>query len=413
MNLWSKFLSWGKKNTVSGPIDILKELLRLDNTRSGVPVNWRTALQATTWVACVRVISEGIAQCPFKLHKRRADGSGSDVADSHSLFEITNLKPNDWQSWAELAEQIVLHLCFMGNAYIYIVRGPRDTILELLPYPPHLVRVIKAGWDRVYKIEVGGGAPLTVASKDMWHIRGLSWDGTVGLEGVKLAREAIALSVSSERHSAQMFANGARPGGILTTEANLEEDQASALKARWEETQGTTEAAYTTAILSGGLKWMPVAQTSVDGQHLEQRAFQVEETCRAARVMPIMVGHASKAMTFASSEQMFLAHVVYTLSPWFVRIEQSANINLLTVAERAAGYYFKFNANALLRGAHADRSNYFAKALGAGGSPAWMTQDEVRALDELNPMGGAAALLPIPTNVAPTATPLGDNNVTA
>jgi hypothetical protein len=58
-------------------------------------------------------------------------------------------------------------------------------------------------------------------------------------------------------------------------------------------------------------------------------------------------------------------------------------------------------ANALMRASAKDRSEYFKAALGAGGSPAWMTQDEVRAFDDLNPMGGAAAVLPVPTNVAP------------
>jgi len=55
-------------------------------------------------------------------------------------------------------------------------------------------------------------------------------------------------------------------------------------------------------------------------------------------------------------------------------------------------------AAGLLRGSHKDRSEYYAKALGSGGSPAWMTQDEIRELEELNPMGGAASLLPVTTN---------------
>ena len=46
-------------------------------------------------------------------------------------------------------------------------------------------------------------------------------------------------------------------------------------------------------------------------------------------------------------------------------------------------------------------------ALGAGGSPAWMTQDEVRALDELNPMGGIASQLPVATNVPAAPAPTG------
>ena len=61
---------------------------------------------------------------------------------------------------------------------------------------------------------------------------------------------------------------------------------------------------------------------------------------------------------------------------------------------KALSNYFKFIAAGLLRGALKDQGEYFARTLGSGGSPAWMTQDEVRALDELNPMGGEAAKLP-------------------
>jgi len=92
------------------------------------------------------------------------------------------------------------------------------------------------------------------------------------------------------------------------------------------------------------------------------------------------------------TDDTVLAQLVELLGP--TRIEQSADINLLTPAERAQGYYFKFIAAGLLRGALKDQGEYFARALGSGGSPAWMTQDEVRALDELNPMGGEAAKLP-------------------
>ena len=110
--------------------------------------------------------------------------------------------------------------------------------------------------------------------------------------------------------------------------------------------------------------------------------------------MPIMVGYSDKAATYASAEQMFLAHVVHTLSPWYKRVEESAECQLLTDKEVDQGYFAKFNAAGLMRGSHKDRSEYFAKALGSGGSPAWMTQDEVRALEELNPMGGEFSMLP-------------------
>lgn len=392
---------WSRKSATT-PQDLYKELLGRASAKSGVVVNYKTAMEASTALACAKVIAEGIAQVPFKLFKERPNG-GMDAAKNHGMYDLLANKPNEWQTSFELREMIGFHLAFMQNAYVYKVRGLRGQIVELLPFEPNLVTVKRSkDWGRTYLVTTLGGQ-IEVPSKDMWHLRGLSWDGISGIPGVRLAREAIGLALATEEHGARMFSNGAKPGGVLSTDGTLKEDQIKLLRESWDQAQGSNSNAYKTAILFGGLKFQPMAMTGVDSQHLEQRRFQVEEICRFFRVMPIMVGHADKSATYASAEQMFLAHVIHTMMPWYARIENSADVNLLSDSDRlGGGYYTKFMASALLRGSHKDRSEYFKAALGAGGSPAWMTQDEVRALEEMNPMGGVAATLPIATNVQKT-----------
>lgn len=392
---------WARKNATTTQ-DLYKELLARASVKSGIAVTYKTAMEASTALACAKVIAEGIAQVPFKLFKDRP-GGGMDTAKDHAVYDLLGSKPNEWQTSFELREQIGFHLAFMGNAYVFKVRGLRGEVVELLPFEPNLVTAKRSqDWRRVYTVRTFDGGQIDVPSQDMWHLRGLSWDGVSGIPGVRLAREAIGLALATEEHSARMFSNGAKPGGILTTEGTLKDEQIKLLRDSWEQAQGGNSNAYKTAILFGGLKFMPMAMTGVDAQHFEQRRFQVEDVCRFFRVMPIMVGHADKAATYASAEQMFLAHVIHTMMPWYSRIENSADVNLLKDEERRSGYYTKFMATALLRGSHKDRSEYFKAALGAGGSPAWMTQDEVRALEEMNPMGGDAAKLPIATNVPKT-----------
>ncbi len=123
--------------------------------------------------------------------------------------------------------------------------------------------------------------------------------------------------------------------------------------------------------------------------------------------MPIMVGHSDKTATYASAEQMFLAHVVHSLMPWYQRIEQSADVNLLSEAQRAAGYYTKLNPNALMRGAAKDRAEYYAKGLGSGGAKGWLTQNDVRSYEELDRSDEAEAdeLPQPPVSPAPLAGP--------
>lgn len=383
--------------------DLMGELLGQGTSNSGARVNWKTALEITTAFACARVIADGLAQVPFKLFID-LPGGGKAAATDHPLYTLVADKPNDWQTSFEIREQIALHLVFCGDAFIWKNRvGSR--IVELLAYEPNCMTVKRNGWTLGYEVRTETGKLISIPAEEMWHIRGPSWNGWQGLEGVKLAREALGLALATEEHSARMFSNGARVGGILTTDTTPKPEDRKEMRETWQQTYGGIANAFKTALLWGGIKYQPLAMQNDQAQLIEQRRFQIEEICRFARVLPIMIGHNDKSATFASAEQMFLAHVVHTMGPWYSRIEQSANANLLTEKERARGFYFKFLPQALMRGAHKDRAEYFAKALGAGGSPAWMTQDEVRQLDELNPLGGNAASLREPSNVGAPVKP--------
>jgi HK97 family phage portal protein len=195
-----------------------------------------------------------------------------------------------------------------------------------------------------------------------------------------------------------------RVPGVYSVESTLNAQQYKDLRQFISENYAG-DAAGLPMIVDRNAKWLPTAMTGVDAQHLETRKHQVVEVCRAMGVLPIMVFESDKAATYASAEAMFHAHVVHTLAPWWERIEQSIDCNLLTARDERDGVYAKFVGNGLLRGSMKDRADYFAKALGSGGAPGWMTQDEVRNLEELNPMGGSAALLTVATNVPEAGTP--------
>lgn len=391
---------WAKKAV--RPADLALEILETLASKAGVRVTWETALQASSAMACSRVIAEGLAQVPLKLYRALPNG-GSEPARDHPLYNVIASAPNSNTTSYEWRETYGLHLALLNRSYAYINRLSlgRESRIELLPLVPDNVRTEPASSGGLrYYVRFGAGADFKeVDAANMLHFKGPSWNALEGLDGVRLAREAIGLALATEEHGARLFKNGAMPGGILTTDSSLNKEQSDALKASWQEAQGGLANAYKTAVLWGGMKYQPRAMQNDQAQWVEVRRFQVSEVCRFFRVLPIMVGEADKTSTYASSEQMFLAHVVHTMGPWYVRIEQRLDLTLLTAEERAAGYFFRHNTAGLMRSSHEARSNYYSKALGAGGSPAWMTQDEVRALDELNPMGGSAAQLPVATNV--------------
>ena len=75
-----------------------------------------------------------------------------------------------------------------------------------------------------------------------------------------------------------------------------------------------------------------------------------------------------------------------TLTAWLVRWEQELRRCVLTPDEKESGYYFRHNVNGLLRGDFASRMAGYASALQNGHS----NIDEVRDLEDLNPLPGGA-----------------------
>lgn len=388
------------------PLEIWAEMLRRGRaSKAGPTITLDNALKVATLYACLKVLSQGVSQVPFKLFREQMvnDLKRIEPARDHPHYDLVTTQPNDWTTSFEFRETLTIHAA-LGNAYVFknVVRGK---VVELMILQPGRVEKVQSDdYSIAYKVTGKSGAVQIFPAEAIWHVRGPSWDGLLGMDVLSLAREALGLAIATEDSHSALHAKGVRPSGTYSVDGTLDKAQYAGLKAWILSEMAGADNAGAPLILDRGAKWVSGAMTGVDAQHIETRKMQMVEICRFVGVSPIMIFESDKAATYASAEQMFLAHVIHALAPWYARIEQSADINLLTKKERSEGYYFKFMAAGLMRGASKDRGDYFAKALGSGGSPAWMTQDEVRALDELNPMGGEAATLPARSGATPPPT---------
>jgi HK97 family phage portal protein len=374
--------------------DVLRALMLGNQSSSGKNVNLTSAIQVSTVFAVCRVVGEGVAQVPLKLMKY--DGKTRLPYTEHPLYNILSTKPNDWQTSFEYREMMIWHLMLTGNHFSFINRA-RGKILELIPFSPGQVSVDrKSDYTLIYKVRTDDGKVMEFPAESIWHVKGPSLNGWLGLDPVKLARDAIGLAMASEESAGRLQKNGVRPSGVYSVEGTLKDDAYKALSNWIHENITGSENAGKPLILDRAAKWTNTQMSGVDAQSLETRKFQIEEICRFARVMPIMVGYSDKASTYASSEQMFLAHVVHTLAPWYQRIEQSIDANLLTEAERNDGVYSNFVEEGLLRGSTADTKDAILGYVNGG----IMTPNEGRAKLDMNPMDdGESDELRIPANI--------------
>lgn len=382
MAFWDGWLRRGGRKTST--LELFRQIYGGNESRAGTVVDWKRALEVSTVLACCRVVAEGVAQVPWRVYQD-VDG-GRKVATEHPLHRRLNRRPNRWQTSFEFRETVVFHQMLTNNAFVFVNRvGTAREVRELVPIEPGRVTVEQIDDAELrYKVRGKNGQEQIFPQESIWHLRGPSWNSWLGMDAMRLAREAIGLSMAAEQSQAALHKNGGRVGGVLSVEGPLKEDQYKQLRAHIEREFAGAANDGKWVVADRGAKFEKIVMSGVDAQHLETRKFQTEEICRQFRVMPIMIGHADKTATYASAEQMFLAHVVHTLMPWYQRLELSGDINLLSERDLDAGYYTKFVPNALMRGAATDRAQFYAAALGSGGTKGWMTQNEVRALEELD-----------------------------
>jgi HK97 family phage portal protein len=353
--------------------------------RSGIAVTKDRALQHSVALACGRVIANGIAGVPLKIYKETASG-GKTAALDHPLYRILSRRPNEWQTSFEFREMLTLHLVFTGNAYALkiIVRGQ---LAELIPIDPSKVQFKKEpNGEIIYTVSLDNGQQVRLGPQDLLHIRGPSWDGYLGLDPVRYGREALGLSLAMETHAARTFKNGASYGSHVEMPGTFQnKEQIERFKESLQQYQGSDNAGKT-PVFEGGTKLVPNTMDFQKAQFIEGRKFQIEDICRVFGVLPIMIGYSDKTATYASAEAMFTAHVVNTLQPWAERWEQALERCLLTDDESFGRepLIIKFSLQGLLRGDSTARSNFYQSGVQTG----WMTRNEVRAKEEMNPLPG-------------------------
>ena len=364
------------------------------NSRAGVSVNVDSALKVSTVFACLRVLADGIAQVPLKVYREKADGS-KELAKDHPTYRLLSRRPNDWMTSFEFRQVMMFHAVLLGNgcAYIGRIRGvPR----ELIPLVPGSYTIEQAkDYTLTYRLTGLNGQTTVLPREEVFHLRGPSWTGVAGLDALQVAREAVGLAIATEETHAALHANGTQPGGVLSVKGSLDDAARARLKESWAQYQGGLANRFKTAVLDMESTWTPLGMKGVDAEHLDTRRFQIEEICRDLKVFPQMVGYADKTATFASAEAFFLAHVIHTLNPWIENWEQSLARDLFPDEDDILA---KFSMQGLLRGDNTARATFYASGITNG----WLTRNEARRLEDLNPIEGLGEPL-LPLNMSTQA----------
>jgi HK97 family phage portal protein len=357
---------------------------------SGIMVSPETAWRCPIVRGAISILSESIAQLPLLVYERGADDAKV-RATSHPLYELLHDAPNDFTSSYEFRRDLQVDLLLHGHGFAHLGRSrATGQIVEIIRIPPTAVTLEEADdGSPLYFVTDKQGTRRQIDRVDMLHIT-----ATGRRSPIDDCREAIGLAIVMERHQAQLYGSGARPGGILKLPGRIPPAQLERLQQDFAQKWGGLAGSGKTLILEDNASYEGLTFSSTDLQHLELRRFQVSEIARAFRIPPHMLADLERT-THNNAEEMGSQFLQLDLMPHITNWEQALRRSLLSPDERQR-YTIEFLVDGIARAALAPRYEAFSKAMGAG----FMTANEARARENLPPMPGGDELR-VPMNSEP------------
>jgi len=342
---------------------------------SGETVTQDSALrQAVVW-ACVQAISQDVASLPIKIYSRISESTREPITD-HPVAKMLHTAPNGEMSPFTFKEVMTSHVLLYGNAFAEIERNQQGQPIGLWILLPENMQVSVSEGEVIYTY----GGRVTIASENVFHLKGMGHDGILGLSPIEYAKNVIGDMQAMQKSGGSFFANSSRPSGVLSHPAKLSEDASKRLREGWNKMYSGSQSVGKTAILEEGLKFSSMTIPHSESQWLEARQFAVIDICRMYRMPPHVVQDLSHA-TYSNIESQQIQYLSQTLMPWLRRWEQEVNRKLIGVDDRSV--YAEFLAEEALRGNTLDRYSAYRTARESG----WLSINEIRARENLNNIG--------------------------
>jgi len=329
----------------------------------------RTALGLNAVYRAVSIITTSVSQLPLDVQR------AGQTIDTPALVS----KPDVRTSQTEFLSLTAHSLATWGNAYWRLhraVEGPYEAVSTVEVLNPELVYVDWVEGRKVYRY-----GDTTWAD---WQVKHLMINPgfvpgsfmVTGIGPVQANAAELQAQLELRDYAAGYFRNSGIPTGILSTTQELDSATADAYRARWYEVQ----AKGGIQVLGNGLTFQAVSLSPSDALFTEISQKAVTDTARMFGIPAryLLASVEGSSLTYSNMQDEDRTLIRYTLMQYAGAIED-AFTELLPRGQRA-----RFNIDAFLRSDTKSRYEAHKLAIDAG----FLTIDEVRALENLNPQTG-------------------------
>ena len=396
MSIISRMMQRDAVSTLSKPTEWLNSMFG-GLSSSGVHVTAERSLQHTSVYSCVNILSETLSTLPLFLYKEETKNKKNikQKAKTHPLYMLLLDEPNEDMTSVAYFQLVMLELTLRGNHYSQIIRNNAGKVTAIYPLKNERMQIVRLESGKlayIYRHTTLGEVPLEAS--EVLHFKGMTLDGIVGISPITYNRHTIGASIAMEEFGSTLFKNGATPSGVVSGEGvkSMSDTAFERFKKSFRDAYTGIMNAGKPLILEDGFKFTPITISNRDGQYIESRKFTKAEIASIFRVPLHMINELDKA-TFSNIEHQSIKFVTDAIYPWAVRIEKELKKKLLTQQEKK-NFYMKFSLAALLRGDVSSRYTAYESAITKG---CWMSRNEARELEDLNPIDGLDEMI-VPLN---------------
>ena len=363
-----------------------------------------------TIFSAVSQLANGMASMPLKLLKDFKE-QRSQMSDMMANAPNPNVTSFDWVRTMETLRNT------FGNAvalkeYDGWYQVNALWILDPARVTPMLEADTKELW---YRIDGEKGA-YYVHNLDVIHVKHIHTTGYWGINPLDVLRETVDFDAKIRTFSLKQIEGAIHAGFILNMAANVSEEKKEKILDRFRSFYQDNGGIL---FEEQGVKIREIAAREyIDPKLFEVAKITITRVATVFNMPPHKLG-LTEGTNYNAMEQRDMEYVQGTLMPVARQYEQEFNRKLLTPEQRKAGYYWKFNLNALLRGDFAKRLEGYFKGIRSG----VYTPNDVRELEDLPPIteGGnvlymSKDMIPItqlnnpPPNNSPTNAGQGGKN---
>ena len=340
------------------------------------------------------------------LHVYRKTAEGRERVTSGKLVDLLD-RPGPATSQADLISSLMAHLAIWGSGYLAKYREAGEVAQLGLLHPERIRPELERGQIR-YRYSPGAGPQQMLTLADVVPVRGLSIDGLSGLSAVGQAANVLGLSDELVKHALGYFKVGDEIGGIHRPAGLLKvpPDTSEPGRQRAIESLRNESRPHGVLVIEGEASYEAIANKLDDSQFVEQRRLAAQEIARVFRIPPHMLGAPTgDSLTYSTVEQESIDFVRYSLTPWLRRIELAISNDADLAFQRQ---FVRFEVGGLLRADAKTRAEIYEKALDP--LTGWMTRDEIRRLEDLEPEQQAGAPTVAAINQMPPVGVNGNGN---